>query len=43
MSRVSMKIVVNGAEVELNGRITQSFQVRFGVGYEHTDINDPGA
>jgi iron complex outermembrane recepter protein len=34
---------INGAEIELNGRITPSFQVRLGVGFEHTDINDPGA
>ena len=34
---------INGAEIELDGHITPAFQVRFGLGYEHTDINDPGA
>jgi len=34
---------INGGEFELNGRLTPALQVRFGVGYEHTDINDPGA
>jgi iron complex outermembrane recepter protein len=33
---------INGAEVELNGRLTSDLQVHFGVGYEKTDINDPG-
>jgi outer membrane receptor protein involved in Fe transport len=33
---------INGAEIELNGRLAPSFQIRFGVGYEKTDINDPG-
>jgi iron complex outermembrane receptor protein len=34
---------INGAEIELSGRLAPSFQLRFGVGYEKTDINDPGA
>jgi outer membrane receptor protein involved in Fe transport len=34
---------INGAEIELNGRVTPSLTLRFGLGYEHTDINDPGA
>jgi len=34
---------INGAEIELDGRLTKALQVRFGVGYEHTDITDPGA
>jgi len=33
---------INGAEVEIDGRVTSAFQVRFGVGYEKTDINEPG-
>jgi iron complex outermembrane receptor protein len=34
---------INGAELELSGRVTSAFQLRFGLGYEKTDINDPGA
>jgi iron complex outermembrane recepter protein len=34
---------INGGEIELTGRVTPSFQLRFGVGYEKTDINNPGA
>jgi outer membrane receptor protein involved in Fe transport len=34
---------INGAEIEINGRVTPALQVRFGVGFEKTDINDPGA
>jgi outer membrane receptor protein involved in Fe transport len=33
---------INGVEIELNGRLAPSLQIRFGVGYEKTDINDPG-
>jgi len=33
---------INGAEIELSGRLAPSLQLRFGVGYEKTDINDPG-
>ena len=34
---------INGAELELSGHVTQSLQVRFGVGYEDTKITQPGA
>jgi iron complex outermembrane recepter protein len=34
---------INGGEIELTGRVTPQFQLRFGVGYEKTDITDPGA
>jgi outer membrane receptor protein involved in Fe transport len=34
---------INGAEIEVDGRVTADLQVRFGLGYEHTDIDDPGA
>ena len=34
---------INGAEFEINGKLTSALQVRLGVGFEHTDINDPGA
>jgi iron complex outermembrane receptor protein len=34
---------INGAEIELDGHLSQALQVRFGVGYEHTDITEPGA
>jgi outer membrane receptor protein involved in Fe transport len=33
---------INGAEIELTGRLASSLQFRFGLGYEKTDINDPG-
>ncbi len=33
---------INGGEVEITGRVTPAFQLRFGVGYEKTDINNPG-
>jgi outer membrane receptor protein involved in Fe transport len=34
---------INGAEVELDGHITPSFELRLGAGYEKTDITRPGA
>jgi iron complex outermembrane recepter protein len=34
---------INGAEVEIDGHVSQSFQIRFGAGYEKTKITDPGA
>jgi iron complex outermembrane recepter protein len=34
---------INGGEIELDGHLSQALQVRFGVGYEHTDITEPGA
>jgi outer membrane receptor protein involved in Fe transport len=33
---------INGGELELDGHITQALQVRLGVGFEHSYINDPG-
>lgn len=33
---------INGGEIELDGRITPALQVRLGVGFEHSYINDPG-
>jgi iron complex outermembrane recepter protein len=37
------RATINGAEFELDGRLTSALQVRFGLGYEKTDITDPGA
>jgi iron complex outermembrane receptor protein len=34
---------INGAELEIDGHVSQSFQIRFGAGYEKTKITDPGA
>jgi iron complex outermembrane receptor protein len=34
---------INGAELEIDGRLTSALQVRFGAGYEKTKITDPGA
>jgi outer membrane receptor protein involved in Fe transport len=34
---------INGGEIELTGRVTQALSVRFGAGYEKTDIVNPGA
>ena len=34
---------INGAEFEVTGRITPALQLRLGVGYEKTDITEPGA
>ncbi len=34
---------INGAEVEIDGHLSKSLQVRFGAGYEKTKITDPGA
>jgi iron complex outermembrane recepter protein len=33
---------INGGEIELDGHITPALQVRLGVGFEHSYINDPG-
>jgi len=33
---------INGGEIELDGHLTRALQIRFGVGYERTDITDPG-
>jgi NAD(P)-dependent dehydrogenase (short-subunit alcohol dehydrogenase family) len=37
------KATIDGGEIEATGRVSHSLQVRFGVGYEHTKITDPGA
>jgi iron complex outermembrane receptor protein len=34
---------INGGEIELDGHLSKALQIRFGVGYEDTKINDPGA
>jgi len=34
---------INGGEFEAEGRIAQGLKVRFGLGYEDTSIDDPGA
>jgi len=34
--------LINGGEIELTGKVTPSFQLRFGAGYEKTDIVNPG-
>jgi iron complex outermembrane receptor protein len=34
---------INGGEIEIAGHLTRELQVRFGAGYEKTDITDPGA
>jgi iron complex outermembrane receptor protein len=36
------KARINGAEVEATGRIAGALQFRLGLGYEKTEINDPG-
>jgi len=33
---------INGGEIEVDGRITPALEIRLGVGFEHTYINDPG-
>jgi iron complex outermembrane recepter protein len=35
--------LINGAEIEVAGRVTPNFQLRFGAGFEKTDITNPGA
>jgi iron complex outermembrane recepter protein len=37
------KARVNGGELEASGHITPGLQFRMGLGYESTDITDPGA
>jgi outer membrane receptor protein involved in Fe transport len=34
--------LINGGEIELTGKVTPSFQLRFGAGFEKTDIVNPG-
>jgi outer membrane receptor protein involved in Fe transport len=33
---------INGGEIEVDGRVTSALQVRLGLGFEHSYINDPG-
>jgi iron complex outermembrane recepter protein len=37
------KATIDGGEIEATGHLTHSLSVRFGAGYEHTKITDPGA
>jgi iron complex outermembrane recepter protein len=37
------KATIKGAEVEVDGHLTRSLQIRVGAGYEKTDITNPGA
>ncbi len=34
---------IDGGEIEVSGNLTPELSLRFGGGYEKTDINDPGA
>jgi iron complex outermembrane receptor protein len=36
------KATISGGEVELDGRLSRDLQLRFGAGFEHTDITSPG-
>jgi outer membrane receptor protein involved in Fe transport len=36
------KARIYGGEIEANGRVTTELQFRLGIGYEHSDITDPG-
>jgi outer membrane receptor protein involved in Fe transport len=36
------KARIEGGEFEVNGRLTPQLQFRLGLGYEHTDITEPG-
>src|SRR5580658_5125792 len=36
------KARIEGAEIEASGRLAPQLQFRLGLGYEHTDITDPG-
>jgi iron complex outermembrane recepter protein len=36
------KARIYGGEIEANGRLTTELQFRLGLGYEHSDITDPG-
>jgi outer membrane receptor protein involved in Fe transport len=36
------KARINGGEIEASGHLAPGWQFRFGVGYEDTDINEPG-
>jgi outer membrane receptor protein involved in Fe transport len=37
------KATIDGGELEATGHLSHSLQLRFGAGYEHTKITDPGA
>ena len=37
------RAIINGGELEAMGYLTQRLQMRFGVGYEATDLTKPGA
>jgi iron complex outermembrane recepter protein len=37
------KATISGGEVEIDGRLSREWQLRFGAGFEHTDITSPGA
>jgi iron complex outermembrane recepter protein len=37
------KATIDGGEIEATGHVSHSLSVRFGAGYEHTKITDPGA
>ena len=37
------KATISGGEIEIAGHLSRELQVRFGAGYEKTDITDPGA
>jgi iron complex outermembrane receptor protein len=37
------KATIDGGELEVTGHVSHSLQIRFGAGYEHTKITDPGA
>ncbi len=36
------RALINGAELELDGHVTPPLQLRAGIGYEKTDISEPG-
>ncbi len=37
------RATINGGEIEIDGHLTRSLTMRFGAGYEKTDITEPGA
>jgi iron complex outermembrane recepter protein len=37
------KATIDGGEIEATGHLTHALSIRFGAGYEHTKITDPGA
>jgi iron complex outermembrane recepter protein len=36
------RATIDGGEIEINGHLTRSLTMRFGAGYEKTDITEPG-